>query len=194
MFCQGSFLKFSFKSFISVSVFACTQQQNSGRGKKSVAFIYLCSRSIPALLPQPELRPLLPAAPILQKLTLSGPCLLCFRTVYYTGYRQVYEVRYQTAYRCCPGWSQLAGDAGCLYRKYPRLRVPPALSFWLRMLISSPVPPGNAATMSLKGTLCCCLFVFFNFLFIWVVCQIFLWLPSKPRVCFPFLQNFPLAA
>uniref|UniRef100_A0A8B9VAV0 Multiple EGF like domains 6 n=1 Tax=Anas zonorhyncha TaxID=75864 RepID=A0A8B9VAV0_9AVES len=29
------------------------------------------------------------------------------RTVYYTGYRQVYEVRYRTAYRCCPGWSQL---------------------------------------------------------------------------------------
>uniref|UniRef100_A0A8B9ZIQ3 Multiple EGF like domains 6 n=1 Tax=Anas platyrhynchos TaxID=8839 RepID=A0A8B9ZIQ3_ANAPL len=59
------------------------------------------------------------------------------RTVYYTGYRQVYEVRYRTAYRCCPGWSQLAGDAGCLHRKYPWLRVPPALSFWLRMLISN---------------------------------------------------------
>lgn len=166
MFCQGSFLKFSFKSFISVSAFAYTQQQKSGRGKKSVAFIYLCSRSIPALLPQPELRPLLPAPLVLQELMLSGPCLLCFRTVYYTGYRQVYEVRYRTAYRCCPGWSQLAGDAGCLHRKYPRLRVQPALSFWPRMLISSPVPPGNAATMPLKGTLCCCLSVFFNFLFI----------------------------
>ncbi|KAL6482867.1 hypothetical protein MHYP_G00077390 [Metynnis hypsauchen] len=39
------------------------------------------------------------------------------RTVYYTGYRQVYKQDYQTLYRCCPGWSQLSGEAGCLYRK-----------------------------------------------------------------------------
>uniref|UniRef100_U3K4R9 Uncharacterized protein n=1 Tax=Ficedula albicollis TaxID=59894 RepID=U3K4R9_FICAL len=39
------------------------------------------------------------------------------RVVYYTGYRQVYQVRSQTTYRCCPGWSQLAGDAGCLHSK-----------------------------------------------------------------------------
>ncbi|XP_061306389.1 multiple epidermal growth factor-like domains protein 6 [Pezoporus flaviventris] len=37
------------------------------------------------------------------------------RTGYYTGYRQVYKVMYQTTYKCCPGWSQLGGDAGCLY-------------------------------------------------------------------------------
>ncbi|XP_064253016.1 multiple epidermal growth factor-like domains protein 6 [Passer domesticus] len=37
------------------------------------------------------------------------------RVVYYTGYRQVYQLRSQTTYRCCPGWSQLAGDAGCLH-------------------------------------------------------------------------------
>ncbi|KAL7859937.1 hypothetical protein SRHO_G00150840 [Serrasalmus rhombeus] len=37
------------------------------------------------------------------------------RTVYYTGYRQVYKQDYQTLYRCCPGWSQLSGEAGCLY-------------------------------------------------------------------------------
>uniref|UniRef100_A0A8D2M6L8 Multiple EGF-like-domains 6 n=1 Tax=Zonotrichia albicollis TaxID=44394 RepID=A0A8D2M6L8_ZONAL len=39
------------------------------------------------------------------------------RVVYYTGYRQVYQLRSQTTYRCCPGWSQLAGDAGCLHSK-----------------------------------------------------------------------------
>lgn len=49
--------------------------------------------------------------------------MLCFRTAYYTGYRQVYKVKYQTAYRCCPGWSQLGGDAGCLYRKYRAVRM-----------------------------------------------------------------------
>ncbi|TFK13863.1 axonemal dynein light intermediate polypeptide 1 [Platysternon megacephalum] len=37
------------------------------------------------------------------------------RTAYYTDYRQVYSMEYQTVYKCCPGWSQLGGDAGCLY-------------------------------------------------------------------------------
>ncbi|XP_034023453.1 multiple epidermal growth factor-like domains protein 6 [Thalassophryne amazonica] len=37
------------------------------------------------------------------------------RTVYYTAYRQVYRQDYQTVYKCCPGWSQLNGEAGCLY-------------------------------------------------------------------------------
>lgn len=46
-------------------------------------------------------------------------CLTCRfdRTAYYTAYRQVYRQDYQTVYKCCPGWSQLNGEAGCLYRK-----------------------------------------------------------------------------
>lgn len=43
------------------------------------------------------------------------------RTAYYTAYRQVYRQDYQTVYKCCPGWSQLNGEAGCLYRKYPQM-------------------------------------------------------------------------
>ncbi|KAK1902283.1 Multiple epidermal growth factor-like domains protein 6 [Dissostichus eleginoides] len=39
------------------------------------------------------------------------------RTAYYTAYRQVYRQDYQTVYKCCPGWSQLNGEAGCLYRE-----------------------------------------------------------------------------
>uniref|UniRef100_A0A8C5UE02 Multiple EGF like domains 6 n=1 Tax=Malurus cyaneus samueli TaxID=2593467 RepID=A0A8C5UE02_9PASS len=39
------------------------------------------------------------------------------RVVYHTGYRQVYQLRSHTTYRCCPGWSQLAGEVGCLRRK-----------------------------------------------------------------------------
>ncbi|XP_037831468.1 multiple epidermal growth factor-like domains protein 6 [Kryptolebias marmoratus] len=37
------------------------------------------------------------------------------RTAYYTAYRQVYKQDYKTVYKCCPGWSQLNGEAGCLY-------------------------------------------------------------------------------
>ncbi|KAM6240977.1 multiple epidermal growth factor-like domains protein 6 [Porphyrio hochstetteri] len=37
------------------------------------------------------------------------------RTTYHTSYRPAYKVKYQTAYRCCPGWAQLRGDVGCLY-------------------------------------------------------------------------------
>ncbi|MED6280962.1 hypothetical protein CHARACLAT_016454 [Characodon lateralis] len=37
------------------------------------------------------------------------------RTAYYTAYRQVYKQDYQTVHKCCPGWSQLNGEAGCLY-------------------------------------------------------------------------------
>uniref|UniRef100_A0A8D3EBW1 Multiple EGF-like-domains 6b n=1 Tax=Scophthalmus maximus TaxID=52904 RepID=A0A8D3EBW1_SCOMX len=37
------------------------------------------------------------------------------RTAYYTAYRQVYRQDYETVYKCCPGWSQLNGEAGCLY-------------------------------------------------------------------------------
>ncbi|KAL4622529.1 multiple epidermal growth factor-like domains protein 6 [Arapaima gigas] len=37
------------------------------------------------------------------------------RTAYYTAYRQVYRQEYHTVYKCCPGWSQLNGEAGCLY-------------------------------------------------------------------------------
>ncbi|KPP64637.1 hypothetical protein Z043_116997 [Scleropages formosus] len=38
------------------------------------------------------------------------------RTAYYTAYRQVYQQEYQMIYKCCPGWSQLNGEAGCFYR------------------------------------------------------------------------------
>uniref|UniRef100_A0A8B9PKZ1 Multiple epidermal growth factor-like domains protein 6 n=1 Tax=Apteryx owenii TaxID=8824 RepID=A0A8B9PKZ1_APTOW len=37
------------------------------------------------------------------------------RTAYYTAYRQVYALTHQTAYKCCPGWAQRAGAAGCLH-------------------------------------------------------------------------------
>ncbi|GAA6071821.1 multiple epidermal growth factor-like domains protein 6 isoform X1, partial [Tachysurus ichikawai] len=37
------------------------------------------------------------------------------RTAYYTAYRQVYRQDYETVHKCCPGWSQLNGEAGCLY-------------------------------------------------------------------------------
>ncbi|KAI2649777.1 Multiple epidermal growth factor-like domains protein 6 [Labeo rohita] len=37
------------------------------------------------------------------------------RTVYFIGYRQVYRQDFKTTYRCCPGWSQLNAEAGCLY-------------------------------------------------------------------------------
>lgn len=50
MFCQRSSLKTGFKSLIRVSIFTYTRRQISG--EKSVAFIYLCYRSIPALLPR----------------------------------------------------------------------------------------------------------------------------------------------
>ncbi|TRY91807.1 hypothetical protein DNTS_012064 [Danionella cerebrum] len=37
------------------------------------------------------------------------------RTAYYTAYRQVYRQEHHTVYKCCRGWSQLNGEAGCLY-------------------------------------------------------------------------------
>uniref|UniRef100_A0A672P1C1 Multiple EGF like domains 6 n=1 Tax=Sinocyclocheilus grahami TaxID=75366 RepID=A0A672P1C1_SINGR len=39
------------------------------------------------------------------------------RMAYYTAYRQVYRQEHQTVYKCCPGWSQLNGEAGsvCSY-------------------------------------------------------------------------------
>ncbi|XP_028854769.1 multiple epidermal growth factor-like domains protein 6 [Denticeps clupeoides] len=37
------------------------------------------------------------------------------RTAYYTAYRQVYRQDQETVHKCCPGWSQLNGEAGCLY-------------------------------------------------------------------------------
>lgn len=70
------------------------------------------------------------------------------RTAYYTAYRQVYRQDYQTVYKCCRGWSQLNGEAGCLYRKChptfpsrpPRLRnhFPPMQGRFLRGRISPP--------------------------------------------------------
>lgn len=41
------------------------------------------------------------------------------RTIYYTGYRQVYAMEAQTVFRCCPGWSQQPGDQGCLSGECP---------------------------------------------------------------------------
>ncbi|XP_061147513.1 multiple epidermal growth factor-like domains protein 6 [Syngnathus typhle] len=37
------------------------------------------------------------------------------RTAYYTAYRQMYRQDQNTVYKCCSGWSQLNGEAGCLY-------------------------------------------------------------------------------
>uniref|UniRef100_A0A4W5RWH2 Multiple EGF-like-domains 6b n=1 Tax=Hucho hucho TaxID=62062 RepID=A0A4W5RWH2_9TELE len=37
------------------------------------------------------------------------------RTAYYTAYKQIYRQDFQTVYKCCPGWSQLNGEAGCFY-------------------------------------------------------------------------------
>ncbi|KAK7132232.1 hypothetical protein R3I93_018707 [Phoxinus phoxinus] len=37
------------------------------------------------------------------------------RTAYYMGYRQVYRQDFKTTYKCCPGWSQLNTEAGCIY-------------------------------------------------------------------------------
>ncbi|XP_045659333.1 multiple epidermal growth factor-like domains protein 6 [Ursus americanus] len=86
-----------------------------------------------------RLQPGLPHVCAEQELTLVGrrqPCVQAFsrtvpvwkpgcgrqawcvgherRTIYYTGYRQVYAVEAQTVFRCCPGWSQQPGDQGCL--------------------------------------------------------------------------------
>ncbi|XP_043919510.1 EGF-like and EMI domain-containing protein 1 [Protopterus annectens] len=36
------------------------------------------------------------------------------RTSYYTTYKHVYSTEYQTVFKCCPGWSQLSGETGCL--------------------------------------------------------------------------------
>ncbi|CAM2104566.1 unnamed protein product [Caretta caretta] len=87
-----------------------------------------------------KLQPLMPNVCAEQELVIVGhrqPCVQAFtrmvkvwkqgcrgqlwcigyerRTAYYTDYRQVYSMEYQTVYKCCPGWSQLGGDAGCLY-------------------------------------------------------------------------------
>nr|XP_009935964.1 PREDICTED: multiple epidermal growth factor-like domains protein 6 [Opisthocomus hoazin] len=45
----------------------------------------------------------------------SGNKLQPRMTAYRTGYRQAYGLGYRTASRCCPGWSQRGGDAGCLH-------------------------------------------------------------------------------
>ncbi|KAF6344831.1 hypothetical protein mRhiFer1_010209 [Rhinolophus ferrumequinum] len=86
-----------------------------------------------------RLQPSMPHVCAEQELTLVGrrqPCVRAFsqvvpvwkpgcgwqawcvsherRTVYYTGYRQVYAMETQTVLRCCPGWSQQPGHQGCL--------------------------------------------------------------------------------
>ncbi|XP_022253059.1 multiple epidermal growth factor-like domains protein 6 [Limulus polyphemus] len=37
------------------------------------------------------------------------------RTTYYSSYRQEYERRYRTEYKCCDGFKQLNGERGCNY-------------------------------------------------------------------------------
>ncbi|XDV45910.1 hypothetical protein PO909_013918 [Leuciscus waleckii] len=37
------------------------------------------------------------------------------RTAYYMGYRQIYRQDFKTTYKCCPGWSQLNAEEGCIY-------------------------------------------------------------------------------
>lgn len=119
----------------------------------------------------------LPTFRVLQELTLPGGrlALLCFRTVYHVGYRLVYTVKYQTTYRCCPGWSQRAGDAGCLYRKYRAVRCRSSfgalgLFFWLRELISGPLPAVNTIKLPLErtGDFCCLLLGFFIYMYVYL--------------------------
>jgi len=120
--------------------------------------------------------------------------VLCFRTAYRTGYRQAYGLGYRTASRCCPGWSQRGGDAGCLHRECRAARVrfcarcPHDWFFWLRVLFSSPVPAVNATKMSLKrtGVLCCCLLLGFLYLFVLTVCQKDFSLAPQAALCVAF--------
>ncbi|KAM9034687.1 EGF-like and EMI domain-containing protein 1 [Sarcophilus harrisii] len=87
-----------------------------------------------------QLQPRMPNVCAVRELTIVGhrqPCVQAFtrmvkvwkqgcgrqmwcvgyerRTAYYTDYRQVYNMEYQTVYKCCPGWYQLSNDEGCLY-------------------------------------------------------------------------------
>lgn len=58
----------------------------------------------------------------MERNSVCSKCLLSpffSRTIYYTGYRQVYAMEAQTVFRCCPGWSQQPGEQGCLSRKCP---------------------------------------------------------------------------
>ncbi|XP_056651947.1 multiple epidermal growth factor-like domains protein 6 [Monodelphis domestica] len=90
--------------------------------------------------PASQLQPPMPNVCAVRELTIVGhqqPCVQAFtrmvkvwkqgcgrqmwcvgyerRTGYYTDYRQVYSMEYQTVYKCCPGWYQLSNDEGCLY-------------------------------------------------------------------------------
>ncbi|XP_031813485.1 EGF-like and EMI domain-containing protein 1 [Sarcophilus harrisii] len=67
-------------------------------------------------LPQPCVQPFTRTVK-LWKQGCTGPrwCMeYVRRTGYYTVYRQVYSLRHQTIYRCCPGWSQRQDEPGCL--------------------------------------------------------------------------------
>lgn len=60
-----------------------------------------------------------------ERWSLGSKCVpspLFSRTVYYTGYRQVYAMEAQTVLRCCPGWSQQPGHQGCLSGECPACR------------------------------------------------------------------------
>lgn len=49
--------------------------------------------------------------------------ILPLRNKYYTVYRQVYSMDLQTVYKCCPGWTQMGEEAGCLHSKYAYLGI-----------------------------------------------------------------------
>ena len=55
----------------------------------------------------------------------NAPLPFSSRTIYYTGYGQVYSTEAQTVFRCCPGWSQQPGSQGCLSRECPPTPAPP---------------------------------------------------------------------
>jgi hypothetical protein len=68
------------------------------------------------------------------------PSSYYFRTRYYTTYRQTFHRTYQTKYRCCKGWKQLNGEAGCQYSKSQFLQINPSLDVHIRVFSNWPHP------------------------------------------------------
>ncbi|XP_074048827.1 EGF-like and EMI domain-containing protein 1 [Macrotis lagotis] len=79
----------------------------------------VCEEEVLAVIsrPQPCVQPFTRMVK-LWKQGCTGPrwCMgFARRTGYHTVYRQVYTRQHQTVYRCCPGWSRLEDEPGCLH-------------------------------------------------------------------------------